>query len=104
MAHTHTSSHHRNDTTEHAPRAHQRDSSGDAEERKSAAERSPDGEQGPSDDRMRRAEEMADRIGERIGHYASVAGLGILRFAARAREEIEDIWAEAQHIRRAKGS
>jgi hypothetical protein len=56
------------------------------------------------EDRMRRAEEMADRIGERIGQYASAAGLGILRFAVRAREELQDIWAEAQHLRRGEGS
>jgi hypothetical protein len=49
---------------------------------------------------MQRAEELVDQIGERIGHYATVFGHGLLRFAARAREEAEDIWAEAQNIRR----
>ena len=47
----------------------------------------PESANGATDDRMRRAEELADRIGERVGHFASVVGLGILRFAARAREE-----------------
>jgi hypothetical protein len=61
-------------------------------------------ELGMRENRMRRAEEMVDRMGERIGHYTTVAGHGILWFAARAREEVEDIWAEAQHIRRRKGS
>ncbi|HEY7330325.1 MAG TPA: hypothetical protein VH592_21985 [Gemmataceae bacterium] len=48
---------------------------------------------------MRRAEEMVDRIGEQVGHYVSVLGHNILKWAARAREEAEDIWAEAQAIR-----
>jgi hypothetical protein len=49
---------------------------------------------------MARAEEMADRLGERLSHYASVIGFKIMQWAARAREEVEDIWAEAQSIRR----
>jgi hypothetical protein len=48
---------------------------------------------------MRRAEEMVDRIGEQVGHYVSLFGHNILKWAARAREEAEDIWAEAQAIR-----
>jgi hypothetical protein len=46
-----------------------------------------------------RAEEMVDRLGEQIGHYVSVIGHNVLKWAARAREEAEDIWAEAQAIR-----
>ena len=49
---------------------------------------------------VERAEELADRIGERVGHFAAVIGRNILQLAARAREEAEDIWAEAQEIRR----
>ena len=49
---------------------------------------------------MERAEEMADRVGERLGHFASLIGRKIVQFVARAREEAEDIWAEAQEIRR----
>lgn len=48
---------------------------------------------------MQRAEEMVDRLGEQIGHYVSVLGHNILKWATRAREEAEDIWAEAQAIR-----
>ncbi len=48
---------------------------------------------------MQRAEEMVDRLGEQVGHYVSVIGHNILKWAARAREEAEDIWAEAQAIR-----
>ena len=48
---------------------------------------------------MHRAEEMVDHLGEQIGHYVSVIGHNFLKWAARAREEAEDIWAEAQAIR-----
>jgi hypothetical protein len=48
---------------------------------------------------MERAEELADRIASKIGHYASVVGYTLLRWASRAREEAEDIWAEAQNLR-----
>lgn len=48
---------------------------------------------------MRRAEEMVDRWGEQVGQYISAFGRNILKWAARAREEAEDIWAEAQALR-----
>jgi hypothetical protein len=47
-----------------------------------------------------RAEEIVDHLAERIGHYAGLFGHKILWLAARAREEAEDIWAEAQALRR----
>jgi hypothetical protein len=65
----------------------------------SAAQSEAPGETGPQTV-MQRAEETADHLGERIRHYASVVGFQILRFAARVKEEAEDIWAEAQCIRR----
>lgn len=48
---------------------------------------------------MDRAEELADRLGEQVGHYVSLFGHSILKCVARAREEAEDIWAEAQALR-----
>jgi hypothetical protein len=45
-----------------------------------------------------RAEELLDRLGQRIEPLSSVAGLYLLRLAARGREVVEDIWAEAQSI------
>jgi hypothetical protein len=48
---------------------------------------------------VRRAEEMVDRMAERLGHYAGILGHKIMWLAARAREEAEDIWAEAQALR-----
>lgn len=51
-----------------------------------------------------RAEELVDRLGESVGQFASLAGLRLLRVAALAREEAEDVWAEAQSVRRAQQS
>jgi hypothetical protein len=47
-----------------------------------------------------RAEELADRMGQRIGYVTTLVGLRIRKTAARAREEADDMWAEAQSIRR----
>ncbi len=46
-----------------------------------------------------RAEELVDRMGESVGHLASLAGWRILKAAAFVREEAEDLWAEAQSVR-----
>src|SRR4051794_15396121 len=46
-----------------------------------------------------RAEEMVDQIAAQIGDYAAKIGHGMLRWAARAREEAEDMLAEAETIR-----
>jgi len=47
-----------------------------------------------------RAEEIVDRVAERVSQLTSEWGRKLLRLAARAREEAEDIWAEAHSIRR----
>ncbi len=56
-----------------------------------------------SDDARRqatqRAEELVDRWAAQIGQWAAAFGHNVLKCAARAREEAEDIWAEAQAIR-----
>jgi len=57
-------------------------------------------EERPSAAATERAEEMLDRVGQRVGRYASLAGLRLRRMAAVAREEAEDIWAEAESVRR----
>jgi hypothetical protein len=49
---------------------------------------------------MERAEEMVDRLAEKVAQFTSTLGRQILRLGARAREEAEDIWAEAQDVRR----
>ncbi len=54
----------------------------------------------PADDStVSRAEEMVDRVAARVAQWTSSFGRTLLRFGARAREEAEDMWAEAQHIR-----
>jgi hypothetical protein len=50
-----------------------------------------------------RAGELLDRAGEQVGRFAAVAGHEMRRFIARAREEAEDIWAEAQNKRQGGG-
>ncbi len=54
----------------------------------------------PASPVTQRAEEMVDRLADRLGHYAGVVGQKLSWLFARAREEAEDIWAEAQAIRR----
>jgi len=49
---------------------------------------------------MERAEVLVDRLGVQLGHYLTIAGHQLRKAAALAREEAEDIWAEAQSIRR----
>lgn len=46
-----------------------------------------------------RAEQLLDGVGERVGRFAAVAGRQLRKAAALAREEAEDIWAEAQQVR-----
>ncbi|MBV9279773.1 MAG: hypothetical protein JOZ41_06810 [Chloroflexi bacterium] len=57
----------------------------------------PDG----ASDRLdtQRAEEMVDRMGQTVGGFAAKVGLEIMKAGARAREEVEDMWAEAQSLR-----
>jgi hypothetical protein len=44
--------------------------------------------------------DSAERVGQAAGEFGSRVGRGIAAAAARVREEVEDIWAEAQSIRR----
>lgn len=50
-----------------------------------------------------RAEQWLDRAGQTAGMFASMAGLRLARIGSFAREEFEDMWAEAQALRRAQG-
>ena len=51
-----------------------------------------------------RAEETLDRVGERLGVFAATVGHRLRKAAALAREEAEDILAEAQSLRRPNAS
>ncbi len=46
-----------------------------------------------------RAEQTLDQLGQQIGALGVVVGFRLRRFAARMREEAEDLWAEAQAVR-----
>lgn len=50
-----------------------------------------------------KAEELVEGMTQRLSLYAARAGLQIQKTAARAREGAEDIWAEAQSIRKNGG-
>lgn len=52
---------------------------------------------------MERAEYLVDQLGTRLGQWTGTAGDRLQRLWARAREEGEDIWAEAQDIRHRNG-
>ncbi len=62
----------------------------DEEVREPATERPP----------TERAEELVDRMARGAGYLVSFVGLRVLKGASLAREEAEDIWAEAQSMRR----
>ena len=47
----------------------------------------------------RKAEETVDYLAQRLSSLTAIAKLNFQRTAARAREDAEDIWAEAQTIR-----
>jgi hypothetical protein len=64
---------------------------------KSTSEAPPQAEASPQ---VARAEEMVDRFAERVASFTSTWGRHLWRVAARVREEAEDIWGEAQSIRR----
>jgi hypothetical protein len=53
----------------------------------------------PGQPATEKAEALVDRMGERVGTLAAVAGLQVMRITALLREGIEDMWAEAQNIR-----
>jgi hypothetical protein len=48
---------------------------------------------------MERADEMVGEMEQRLRHFASVVSFNVQKTTARLREEAEDMWAEAQHIR-----
>lgn len=59
-------------------------------------------EQSPDDAAQRRAEEIVDQVTQVATEYAFRALHFVVTGVARAREEAEDIWAEAQESSRAE--
>jgi hypothetical protein len=47
-----------------------------------------------------RAEHLVSRTGERVGHWVTVGNWQVRRTMARMREDAEDMWHEAQNMRR----
>jgi hypothetical protein len=47
-----------------------------------------------------RAEELVDEVSHRVEDWSDKVAHWVAHAADRAREEVEDIWAEAQSIRR----
>lgn len=47
---------------------------------------------------------MPERMGERVGRFLARSGGELRRAAALAQEEAEDVWAEAQYVRRERGT
>lgn len=59
------------------------------------------GNVGPEYERAKqRAEDLLDTWGRRLGVFAATVGSQVQKAAARAREEAEDIWAEANALRK----
>jgi len=54
-------------------------------------------------EKMHQAEELVDRTAVRIRWFSESVGQQVQKAVARAREEAEDIWAEAQEIRNNSG-
>jgi len=64
------------------------------------AEPSPNGAAKPEADHVQRAEEMVDRVADRVAGITSTCGRWVVRLFSRVKEEASDIWSEAQSIRR----
>ena len=47
-----------------------------------------------------KAEELVNRMGQRINHLSNLASQSVIKATAYVREEAEDVWVEAQSIRR----
>jgi hypothetical protein len=50
--------------------------------------------------RVERAEEMVDKIATGVSDFTSRWGRRVMRLLSRVKEEAEDMWGEAQSIRR----
>lgn len=61
---------------------------------------SANGEAATEHTTVERAEEMVDHIAASVSNFTSIWGRRIVRMMSRVKEEAEDIWGEAQSIRR----
>jgi len=58
------------------------------------------GPQEPGQPTTERAEELVNRMGQRINRLSNLANQNVIKATAYVREEAEDVWVEAQSIRR----
>jgi hypothetical protein len=67
-------------------------------------EPSPPTNNSAPDDRsgLDRAEEMVDYVAARLSSLTSIWGRKLLRLGSRARESVQDFWAEVQDFRQGK--
>jgi hypothetical protein len=49
-----------------------------------------------------RAEELVEGVTERVDDWSDKVADWVARVSSRTREELEDVWAEAQSIRRGR--
>jgi hypothetical protein len=71
---------------------------GNGQESQPAAQPEPAAQESPSHPMSERAEARLDEWGQWVGRSASLVGQQLHKMAARAREEAEDVLAEARHI------
>jgi hypothetical protein len=63
------------------------------------SEQEPAPEEEEHQSRTSKAEAMIDDLAQRLSSFTAMAKLNFQRTTARAREDTEDLWAEAQSIR-----
>lgn len=85
-----------------APRATRRERETTAPKKRASASGNGAAPRDTTESPAERAEVMLDDIGQWVGAFAIVAAERLRRVAARAREEVEDMVAEAEAIRRGK--
>jgi hypothetical protein len=69
-----------------------------------APKQAADAQPGQADPTMARAEQMVDRFAAGTAEFTSKWGRRLWRVASRVREEVSDMWSEAQSIRRGQQS
>lgn len=58
------------------------------------------GPEEPGQPATEKAEELVNRMGQRINRLSNLASQNVMKATAYVREEAEDVWVEAQSIRR----
>jgi hypothetical protein len=80
--------------------AHRRARPAPAEQPPEAAESlAATSEEHEGEDHIQRAELLLEQSGQKVGEFASTTSQRLRRWSALAKEEVEDMWAEAKHIR-----